>query len=376
MKLKSRRWPWILGCLSLLLASLLAYFLVDTVFNGAFVDWVENNFMITSEEYIPEAGRMGVVRSINWHWVKSFLLGALAANGLLWAAAVAATRALARRRKAREVTQDLAHKLWEAMLSNREASRIFSSDQQEIAAQVAEIKAQLQSREQALKDETNRKNDLVLYLAHDLKTPLASVLGYLDLLQEAKDLPPEQRQKYTGIAVKKAQRLEELTDELFEAARFNLADLSPQLETIDLSKLLEQEVFEFQPMLEGKKLSIQLDCPETLPLSCDPGMLQRVLDNLLRNGVSYSREGTALQVAARKDAGQVTLSVKNQGATIPPDKLERIFQQFYRLDPSRSTSGGWGLGLAIAKRIVEAHRGTIAAQSENGTTVFTVKLPL
>ena len=92
--------------------------------------------------------------------------------------------------------------------------------------------------------------------------------------------------------------------------------------------------------------------------------------------MSYSREGTALQVAARKDAGQVTLSVKNQGATIPPDKLERIFQQFYRLDPSRSTSGGWGLGLAIAKRIVEAHRGTIAAQSENGTTVFTVKLPL
>lgn len=364
-----------LGCLSLLGISLLLYFLFDTVLNGAFVDWVENNFMLIYEEYIPGAERYGIVKQINWHWVKPFLLGALVINGLLWAVAVLVTRAAARRRKAREDVQDIAHRLWEAMLSDKDASQVFSPEQQEIAAQAAEIKLQLQSREQALKDETSRRNDLILYLAHDLKTPLASVLGYLDLLEEAGDLPPEQRRKYVAIARKKAQRLEELIGELFETARFNLAELSPQRETIDLARLLEQEVFEFQPMLEEKHLSIRLDCPETLPLSCDPGMLQRVLDNLLRNAAEYSQPGTVIQAAAKEEMGQVTLSVKNQGATIPADKLQRIFQQFYRVDPARSTSGGAGLGLAIAKRIVEAHGGTIAAQSEDGITVFTVTLP-
>lgn len=376
MKLKSKRWPWFLGCLSLLFVSLLAYFVVDTVLNGAFVDWVENTFMLTYEEYIPEVGRMGIVRHINWHWVKPFLLGVLAVNGLLWAMAVLVTRAVARRRKGREDTRDIAHKLWEAMLSDREASQVFSPEQQEIAAQVAEIKIYLQSKEQALKDETSRKNDLILYLAHDLKTPLASVLGYLDLLGEASDLPPEQRQKYTGIAVKKAQRLEELIDELFEIARFDLTDIVPQRVPVDASLLLEQTSFEFAPLLEEKGLSMEVDCPETFSLSCDPGLFQRVLENLLRNAVRYSSPGTRIQLAARKEGDKARLWVKNQGQTIPADKLERIFQQFYRLDPSRSTSGGAGLGLAIAKKIVEAHGGTIAAQSESGITTFTVELPL
>lgn len=376
MKLSKRWWAVVLGCFSLLGASLLLYFFLDFVLNGAFVDWVENTFMLTYEEYIPEVGRTGIVRHINWHWVKPFLLGALIVNGLLWAIAVAATRTLARRRKAREDTRDIAHKLWEAMLSDREASQVFSPEQQEIAAQVAEIKICLQSKEQALKDETSRKNDLILYLAHDLKTPLASVLGYLDLLREASDLPTEQRQKYTGIAVKKAQRLEELIDELFEIARFDLTDIVPQKTPVEASLLLEQTAFEFAPLLEEKRLSIDVDCPESFSLSCDPGLLQRVLENLLRNAVRYSSPGTEIQLAARKERDKARLWVKNQGQTIPAGKLESIFQQFYRLDPSRSTSGGAGLGLAIAKKIVEAHGGTIAAQSEAGVTVFTVELPL
>ena len=369
-------WALAAGCLSMLAVCLLLYGLFDTVLNGVIVDWVESTFMLTWEEYVPSAGTYGIVQHINWHWVKPFLLGVLVVNGLLWAAALWITYFLARRSKGKEDARQIALRLREAMLSQRDASEIFPPEQQELAAQVAELKARLQSREQKLQQETARKNDLITYLAHDLKTPLTSVIGYLSLLDEVPDMPQAQREKYTHIALEKSQRLEGLINEFFEITRYNLQQLTLDREPVDLSYLLVQLTDEFYPILQAHGNTAELNAPETLTVSGDSAKLARVFNNILKNAVAYSDRDTPIRIRAEEAEGQVSVFVENQGRTIPPQKLETIFEKFFRLDEARATAtGGAGLGLAIAKEIITLHGGTITAQSQNRRTTFRVTLP-
>lgn len=221
-----------------------------------------------------------------------------------------------------------------------------------------------------------RKNDLIVYLAHDLKTPLTSVIGYLTLLRDEPSLPPIQREKYVEISLDRAQRLEDLINEFFEITRFNLTHLSLELSTVNLTRMLEQIAFEFKPILAEKNLEIQLNLSEALELTCDVDKIERVFDNLIRNAVSYSYPGSVIKIDAAQKSDGIHLRFFNRGKTIPKEKLGRIFEQFFRLDPSRGTSaGGAGLGLAIAKEIVELHGGTIFVQSQNETIEFQVYLP-
>ena len=220
------------------------------------------------------------------------------------------------------------------------------------------------AREEALhaqrtaREAEQRKNDLVVYLAHDLKTPLTSVIGYLTLLRDEPQISPELRARYTGIALEKAERLEDLINEFFDITRFNLSHLELEKQTVDLSRMLQQVVSEFEPMLAEEQLTCTLDLPARMDYPCDPDKLARVFDNLLRNACHYSTPGTNVQIS------------------IPPEKLERIFDQFFRLDSSRATrTGGAGLGLAIAKEIVELHGGTISARSWDNQVEFQVTLP-
>lgn len=236
-------------------------------------------------------------------------------------------------------------------------------------------------RERALRDAMaareaeQRKNDLIVYLAHDLKTPLTSVIGYLTLLRDEPDISPALRARYTGVALDKAERLEDLINEFFDITRFNLTHLELEKRPVDLVLMLQQVAGEFAPMLEEAGLLCRLFLPEHLPYLCDPDKLARVFDNLLRNACHYSTTGTVVRISARQEEN-IVLSFANTGPTIPPEKLERIFEQFFRLDSSRASgTGGAGLGLAIAREIVQLHGGTISAQSEDGVTTFTVCLP-
>lgn len=239
------------------------------------------------------------------------------------------------------------------------------------------------AREQALRnidaanDTVQRKNDLIMYLAHDLKTPLASVIGYLNLLHDEGQISEELREKYLTITLNKAERLEDLINEFFEIARFNLSTISLQYSRINLTRLLEQLIYEFKPMTKEKNLSCRLSIAEDVMLRCDAEKIQRVFDNILRNAVIYSFENTDINIIATEQSGKLKIRFINHGDTIPEEKLERIFEQFYRLDAARSTkSGGAGLGLAIAKQIVELHGGIITAKSEQERIEFEVILPV
>ncbi len=221
-----------------------------------------------------------------------------------------------------------------------------------------------------------RKNDLIVYLAHDLKTPLTSVIGYLTLLRDEQEIPPELREKYLSISLDKAERLEELINEFFEITRFNLSNIDLRYSRINLTRMLEQLVFEFQPMLDEKRLECKLTAAPDIMLKCDVNKLQRVFDNLLRNAVFYSFEGSGISITAEQSESRAVIRFLNHGDTIPPEKLERIFEQFFRLDSARGTnSGGSGLGLAIARQITELHGGSITAKSENELIEFTVTIP-
>lgn len=248
----------------------------------------------------------------------------------------------------------------------------------EVEQHMNEVKLQIHRNERLAKEAEQRKNDLVVYLAHDLKTPLTSVIGYLTLLKEEQMISPKLREKYLSISLGKAERLEELINEFFEITRFNLTHLELEMSEISLDRMLEQLVYEFHPMLKEKGLRCELGLePEHIKLSCDPEKLQRVFDNLLRNAVLYSSEGSAVGIHAKAVGEKVRIQVENIGVTIPPGKLARVFEQFYRLDSARqSRTGGAGLGLAIAKEIVKLHQGRIWAESREGKTVFTVELPV
>lgn len=227
------------------------------------------------------------------------------------------------------------------------------------------------------KEAEQRKNDLVLYLAHDLKTPLTSIIGYLTLLNAEPDLSAESRAKYIGISLDKANRLEQLINEFFEITRFNLQTLTLEPERINLSLMLEQTMSEFLPIFKENRLVSRADIQPNVEMVCDPDKLARVFDNLLRNAVNYSYENSEVSLAMISDGGNITVEVRNHGKTIPKEKLERIFEQFFRVDASRrSDTGGAGLGLAIAREIVTRHGGTISAASENENTTFTVVLPM
>ena len=234
----------------------------------------------------------------------------------------------------------------------------------------------IRRNEQLAREAEQRKNDLVVYLAHDLKTPLTSVIGYLTLLAEERQISPELQEKYLSISLEKAERLEELINEFFEITRFNLTHLELEKTSVSLKMMLEQIVYEFQPMLAEKQLTCELVVePADMKFLCDSDKMQRVFDNLLRNAVFYSEEKSVIHIKAKRQNEKIRIQVENTGTEIPKEKLERIFEQFFRVDSARSSRGGGaGLGLAIAKEIVELHQGKIWAESQQGKTCFFIEL--
>ncbi len=220
------------------------------------------------------------------------------------------------------------------------------------------------------------KNELITNIAHDLRTPLTSIIGYLELLSGETKLDPEVQKKYIGIAYVKTKRLEKLSEDLFGFTKLNYGKISMNVAKVDVVKLLSQLLEEFYPSFVDKNLSYELqsNVPAQM-ISADGNLLARLFDNLINNAIKYGADGKRILVKVHGSEELVTIQVINYGYVIPEEELPLIFNKFYRVEQSRSTNtGGTGLGLAIAKNIVDMHGGTIHVTSDLSGTVFTIKL--
>ena len=247
----------------------------------------------------------------------------------------------------------------------------------EVEKKLNHFKTEAIKNERLARENEQKKDELIVYLAHDIKTPLTSMIGYLSLLSEIKDMPQEQRNRYIDIALDKSYRLEDLINELFDVARFNSEKIVLEKEEINLNLMLEQIADDFYPTLKEMNKKINFTSDEKTILYADPDKLSRVFNNLIKNAVNYSKENTDIDISILNKENQSTVKITNKGKQIPKEKLDKIFEKFYRLDSSRtSKTGGSGLGLAIAKEIVELHGGRIYAESDMKETTFSVILPI
>lgn len=247
----------------------------------------------------------------------------------------------------------------------------------EVEKKLNHFKTEAIKNERLARENEQKKDELIVYLAHDIKTPLTYMIGYLSLLSEIKDMPQEQRNRYIDIALDKSYRLEYLINELFDVARFNSEKIVLEKEEINLNLMLEQIADDFYPTLKEMNKKINFTSDEKTILYADPDKLSRVFNNLIKNAVNYSKENTDIDISILNKENQATVKITNKGKQIPKEKLDKIFEKFYRLDSSRtSKTGGSGLGLAIAKEIVELHGGRIYAESDMKETTFSVILPI
>lgn len=261
------------------------------------------------------------------------------------------------------------------VLSNDDAQEIQMSKEIDfVANKLQAVKNELNRRKQEKEDAEKRKDELIVYLAHDIKTPLTSVIGYISLLNENPNMKQDEREKYTRVAFDKAIRLEGLINEFFEITRSHAQTILLEKSRIDLSYLIEQVVDETYPILSKNNKHVEVSLGEQTFIEVDAQRMARVFTNLLKNACNYS-EGDKIKISTVDEEGQIHIVFENEG-NIPKEHLEHLFDKFYRVDEARQTkTGGAGLGLAISKEIVAAHQGTIIAECKNGIFSMIVTLP-
>ena len=221
-----------------------------------------------------------------------------------------------------------------------------------------------------------QKNDLITNVAHDLRTPLTTIVGYLELIKNNEHLSKEDIQKYSTVAYEKSKRLQGMMDDLFEFTSLDQANVKVHMTTINISELVLQMVDEFYPTFQEHLLTpvIRISQPN-LFIKGDGQLIARVFDNLLSNAVKYGQDNHEIKIEVLNDDETVTIKIMNYGNPISQEDLPYIFDKFYRSDSSRSSStGGTGLGLAIAKNIIHIHNGQIFATSHKEKTTFVVVL--
>ncbi|KTD87116.1 sensor histidine kinase [Paenibacillus etheri] len=221
------------------------------------------------------------------------------------------------------------------------------------------------------------KNDLITDVSHDLRTPLTSVLGFLEYVENDRYKNEVELRYYVNIAYEKSLALKKLIDDLFEYTRVSSSGLPLNLKPVDLGKLLEQLVEEFAPVLKQADMSYRIHTDkDPLIIHGDADELVRLYENLFTNAVRYGKEGKILDISVYRTDDRVIATCTNYGNPIPATDLPHLFKRFYRVDKSRSReTGGSGLGLAIAKSITELHGGMISAKSSRKQTEFETSFP-
>lgn len=247
-----------------------------------------------------------------------------------------------------------------------------------IANNIVRMEKDIQALIEKERTSEKSKTDLITNVAHDLRTPLTSILGYLDILKKSPDLPKDMQQKYLEIAYTKSERLQKLIEELFGFTKLSYGKINMHIAEVDIVKLLTQLLEESYPNFEKNDLSYEfISNVDTKVIEADGDLLARLFDNLITNAIKYGKEGKRIKVRLHDEGETVTVKVVNYGYVIPENELPLIFDKFYRTDHSRTNAngpGGTGLGLAIVKDITEIHQGNVSVSSDLFGTVFTVQL--
>lgn len=375
-KTSKRLLIYLITIILLLILCFKLYYWIDINWSTTIRNWFSENLMVYREiSSVDETYKISTMEP-NWHTIKQIFLATLCVTVVLWTTSIFTAAWLYAEKKVNQTISNANKMVHSYMIDNAAIPDIYKEENSELFAQMVEIKSTIQHHEQILKEEAARKNDLIVYLAHDLKTPLTSIIGYLSLLQEIPEMPIAQKSKYINITLDKALRLEKLINEFFDITRYNLQQISLEKESINLYYMLVQLTDEFYPILQAHGNTITLQADENLILYGDSEKLARVFNNILKNAVAYSYPDTEIQVFANGNEKEIHIDFQNRGKTIPKHKLESIFEKFFRLDESRSVNTGCaGLGLAISKEIILLHGGTIWAESEHEQTTFHITLP-
>lgn len=247
-----------------------------------------------------------------------------------------------------------------------------------VAASINQMAEQLQLSLQEERSAVAAKNDLITGISHDLRTPLTSILGFLEYIEKDRYQDEIEMRYYVSIAYEKSLTLRKLIDDLFEYTRVSGGILPLSLTSLNLNPFLMQLAEEFAPMLEEAGMTYQIiGGQEPLWIQAAPGELVRAYENLFSNAIRYGAQGKVMEIALSLEGEEAVVRISNYGEPIPAQDLPHLFDRFYRVDKSRSRdTGGTGLGLAIAKSMIELHHGSIAAYSEQGRTDFVTRFPV
>ncbi|AWI07030.1 sensor histidine kinase [Clostridium drakei] len=367
--MKRRKWKWNYYILAFFIFIMLM-FLIDLKFEGLVAEYFQNEILFDKEKVLF----LGVDRSkgiFYWPRLKDILIFIAVFGFLLLEIAVYFTAKYSKNKERKMTIDEIEQRI--SLLIKAEVPQKF----QELKIIDSEINNLIQENEFVKKEislEMRKKNDLITYLAHDLKTPLTSIIGYLTILDESK-VPDNILKEYIKKLLEKSYRLEDLTNQFFDITRFNLQEIPLNKSLLDANFFLEQLTEELYPLLRDKNLKFDVNLPSDIKLYVDGSLFARVLNNLLKNAIAYSLKNSVIKINGKIEENSVKLFIENDGDIISRQELELIFEKFYRRDQSRSQSAGAGLGLAIAKEIIQKHEGSISAESQNGHTIFTITIP-
>lgn len=248
-----------------------------------------------------------------------------------------------------------------------------------VASNINHMTEQLKQQIAKERELEQSKMDMITGISHDLRTPLTSIIGYIELLKSESFQDKAEYDRFIQNTYNKATHLKKLLDDLFEYTRLNAVNTQLDLKTVDLCQLLEQLLFEFEPLAQEHGIRIEKklgDAP--IMVSLDSDKIARAIDNLLMNALKYSFKPGTIHVRMSVQHNHVTIDVENKGMPLTIEQKNRLFDRFYKVDYSRNSEGiqsGSGLGLSIARNIAELHQGTLTLEHTRNVFIFQLSLP-
>jgi signal transduction histidine kinase len=246
----------------------------------------------------------------------------------------------------------------------------------ELSQNINKMSAQLRTKFDREREIEQVKNELISSLSHDLRTPLTSIVGYLNLIKKRENIDNETLDSYLYIVDSKANYLTDLIEELFDYTKLTSPDLQLQRNEVDMKRLLQQVIGEYEPILTREGIDVQTNFACEWNAFIDVEKMVRVFQNLLENVKKYSKKPSVLEVNQEIYEGYIVISFRNSINISEKIEVEKLFDRFYRGDESRTDANGSGLGLAIAKQIIQLHQGEIRADRQHNKLTFCIKLPL